>query len=132
MIKKKARSKTASKKAAKKKGSEESTKEANPAEVRKEISKMVASAAVKITQAVIDEAEKGQMPTMRYLLEMASIYPAAPDGEQATQQEDCLAKMLLDKMSPPRKTVPDGTEDELKAETEGVAPDVGNSSMELG
>jgi len=130
MIKKTAKRKTAAKKAATKKGPVKSTKETNPAEVRKEVSKMVAEEATVMAQAVIDEAKKGQMTTMKYLFEMANIYPAVEDGEQATQEEDCLAKMLLDKMSPPRKAATDGAEDELEAETEGAKPDAGNSNAE--
>jgi hypothetical protein len=95
--------KTGKKKAAKRRGTPRARKEVNPAEVRKEVSKMVESEAAEIAEAVIDEAKKGQLAPAKYLFEMASIYPPAADGEQATTEEDCLAKMLLGRISPPKK-----------------------------
>ncbi len=102
MIKKKAK-KVAAKKAAKKESPANARKETNPAQVRKEVSKMVESEAVAMTSAVIGEGKKGQLATVKYLFEMANIYPPAPDGTQATEEEDCLAKMLLDRLKPPVK-----------------------------
>jgi hypothetical protein len=115
MIKKQTKSKaTAKKRAAKKtprKKSEARAKpETNPAEVRKEVSKLVEAKAKEMAGAVIGEATKGQLAPMKYLFEMASIYPPAPDGSQATEEEDCLAKMLLDRLDPPAK--PTGEKDE--------------------
>lgn len=131
MMKKKAKSKTAAKKTAKKKSPGKSKKERNPTEVRKEISKMVASQATDMADAVIGEGMKGQLATVKYLFEMASIFPPAPDGEQATHEEDCLAKILLDKLSAPRTVVADGAEagDFSKSdEAEGCTGEPANSA----
>jgi hypothetical protein len=66
---------------------ERAKKELNPVEVRKDISRMVESHAAKMAQAVIGEGEKGQLATVRYLFEMAEIYPISADGSHATADE---------------------------------------------
>jgi hypothetical protein len=73
---------------------------------------MVEAEATTMAQAVIDEGKKGQLATVKYLFEMASIYPPAADGEQVSKEEDCLAKMLLDRLKAPQKA-----EEENKEET---------------
>jgi len=97
MIKKKAKKKVEAKKGTKKKRTAEEN-ELNPEEVRKDISKLVEEHAGKMAQAVIGEGEKGQLAPMKYLFEMAHIFPASMDGSQATKDEDCLAKTLLDRL----------------------------------
>ena len=59
---------------------------------------MVEAEAAEMAKAVIDEAKKGQLAPMKYLFEMAGIYPASPDGAQAAGEEDSLAKILLDRL----------------------------------
>ncbi|MGO9086548.1 MAG: hypothetical protein ACLQBK_15070 [Candidatus Sulfotelmatobacter sp.] len=108
---KKKKSKAAAKKTAKKKSPAKTKQETNPAEVRKEVSKMVEAEAAEMAQAVIDEAKKGQLAPTKYLFEMASIYPPAPDGSQATTEEDCLAKILLDGLKIPIKPVAEKTDE---------------------
>jgi len=105
MIKKKAKGAGAAKKSAKKKSSKKSVKETNPAGVRKEVSKMVESEAVEMAQAVIDQGKTGQLATMKYLFEMASIFPAQADQDQATAEEDCLAKTLLRRLNIPEEPI---------------------------
>ena len=102
-MKKKAKRRTAkatkATKAAKatKKSSKRTKKEFNPAELRRDIAKMVGLEAANMAGAVIVEGMKGQLATVKYLFEMASIFPASTDGSYATTEEDCLAKTLLDK-----------------------------------
>ncbi len=107
MTKKKRTNKTAGgkskKKSQKKSGKARLKKETNPAEVRKQVSRIVEAAAVNIAQAVVGEAEKGQLAPTRYLFEMANIFPPQANGEQATEQEDCLAKILLARIDAPVK-----------------------------
>jgi len=83
---------------ARKKSEVKSKQETNPAEVRKEVSGLVEAEATEMARAVIDEAKKGQLAPMKYLFEMASIYPPPPEGTQATSEEDSLAKILLDRL----------------------------------
>jgi hypothetical protein len=64
MTKKKAKSKAAPKTKSGKRTTSKSKKELNPAEVRKDISRMVESHATKMAQAVIGEGEKGQLATV--------------------------------------------------------------------
>jgi hypothetical protein len=115
MNKKKAKGKSAKK--AKKTRS--STKK-DPAKVREEIAGMVRSEARDITEAVMDEAKKGELAPAKYLLEMAGVYPPATDGTQATPEEDCLARTLLDRLNvPPRKVA---SEEEETASVAEPAP----------
>jgi hypothetical protein len=113
MIKKKAKraaGKTEKGKAKAKKGRTRTgvprTKKAvDPAEVRKDIARIVGSGAKKMAAAVMEEAFKGQLAPTKYLLEVAGVYPPVTDGEQATHEEDCLAKTLLERLNIPKKPV---------------------------
>lgn len=128
-IKKKAKSKTTAKKSAKK-STAKGKKELNPAEVREDIARMVKARATTMAEAVMDEGEKGQLAPMKYLLELAKIFPPETDGNQTSQDEDCLAKTLLDKLNIPDKPVIADQDDEdviviaavEKAESEREAP----------
>jgi hypothetical protein len=114
VIRKTSKSKTTTKKIAKKRISRKSKKELNPAGVRKNIAQMVESEAAKMAKAVIDEGKKGQLATVKYLFEMAEIYPASTDGSHATADEDCLARTLLNRMDVPDDPVARDEEDEPK------------------
>jgi hypothetical protein len=103
MIKKKGKSKTIAKKAAKKSGETKENSEWHPEEVRKEIAQLVQSEAKSMAQAVIGEGKKGQLAPVKYMFEMANIFPASTDGSQVTQDEECLAKTLLDRLKIPHE-----------------------------
>ena len=112
MIKRAKKSKTVAKKAGKKvvkkgkaKGKKSSKKEFNPAEVRKEIAELVGLNAMTMIEAVIEEGMKGQVAPTKYMLEVAHIFPQVNDGSEATREEDCLAKTLLDRLNIPDKPV---------------------------
>lgn len=112
MVKKKAKGKTAKAKKAKKSSGSRGKKELNPVEVRKEIAQMVASAATEMADAVIGEGKKGQLATVRYLLEVANIYPPPTDGSLSTTDEDSLARTLLNRLNIPDKPIGRDEEDE--------------------
>jgi hypothetical protein len=112
MIKKRAKSKATNTKKAKKSAGKKRKRELNPGEVRKEISRLVESEANEMAQAVIGEGKKGQLATVKYLFEMASIFPEATDGSQATENEDCLARTLLNRLDLPTEPVGRDDEDE--------------------
>ena len=61
---------------------------------------MVEAQAGIMAQAVMD-GQKGQLATVKYLLEAASIYPPSTDGSHATADEGCLAKTLLQRLNIP-------------------------------
>jgi len=109
--KQKAKGKTAAKNTGKKKNAK---KTLDPAEVRKNIAQMVDWEAAVMVQAVIDEGKKGQLATVKYLLEMAEIYPASGDGSQATAEEDSLAKTLLHRLNLPEEPIARDEEDEAE------------------
>jgi len=113
---KKAKSKAGKKKTAKKSGAKKSKKELNPAEVRKDISRMVEEEAATMAQAAIEEWKKGQLAPVKYLLELAKIFPAATDGSEASEDEDSLARTLLNRMGLPDVPIKqEDDEDEPKA-----------------
>jgi len=123
MIKKKAKNKTAATKETKKKTRTRKAKTpANPADVRKDIAKIVKSGAKKITKAVMEQAMTGQLAPAKFLFEVAAIYPTSTDGSEATTDEECLAKTLLDRLDIPDKPVGRDEEDE-PASSAAKAPD---------
>jgi hypothetical protein len=101
MMKRKAKKAAAGKKSAKKKRVAKAKKELNPAEVRKDIAKMVGTEATEMAHAVIEEGKRGQLASLKYLLELAKIFPAATDESQGTPEADCLAKTLLNRLNIP-------------------------------
>jgi hypothetical protein len=115
--KKKSRKKTTGQKSAKKVRKPRPKKEIDIVEVRKQVSQIVKSGAAELTQAVVGEGMKGQVAPVRYLFEMANIFPVQENAEQATEEEDSLAKILLSRMQAPAK--PEKEEDE-------AAEDVGD------
>jgi hypothetical protein len=119
MIKKKATTKSTAQKRAKKSAKKKLKKETNPAEVRKQVSRIVEAEATLMTRAVVDEAKKGQLAPVRYLFEMANIFPAQANPDTATEEEDCLAKILLSRMEAPAKPEKED-EDELNSGEEAA------------
>jgi hypothetical protein len=123
MTKKKATGGTEAKaeKSAKAKSSKPRTKETNSADVRKTVSTMVKSKALAMAEAVIGENEEGEVPkdlllaTVKYLFEVASIYPPQSDQDQASADEDCLAKTLLQRLNIPDEPIRRDEDEESKA-----------------
>jgi hypothetical protein len=113
MKKKKAKNKAAAKKTAKKSEPELETKELNPEQVLKDISALVEAQANKLAAAVIGEGMKGQVSPVKYLFEMAHIYPQPPAAIAPTKDEDSLAETLLDRLKIPKTPV---VHDELQKE----------------
>ena len=87
--------------------------------MRKECSKLVKAEATKITTAVIGEGKKGQLRPMKYLFEMANIFPTADDGSQTSAREDSLAETLLNRLGIPTSPV---VADEYEKESNEVIP----------
>jgi hypothetical protein len=123
MIKKKAKragntgkGKAKAKKGLKKTGTPRTKKAVDPAEVRKDIAKIIGLGAKKMTEAVMKESMKGQVAPTKFLFEVAGVFPPAIGGEQATQEEDCLAKTLLERLNIPKKPAPE--EDEEPADVD--------------
>ena len=121
MIKKKA-SKTETKKTTRKQTGKK--KHVDPARVREEIASLVKCSARDIAEAVMDLAKHGELAPAKFLLEMAGVYPPSTDGSQATQDEECLAKTLLDRLNIPDKPV---VHDQQNAEDEGDSEEMGEA-----
>jgi hypothetical protein len=94
------KSKGKTKKPAKKKHLPKSKKPVDLVEVRKEITNLVGSEATQLAQAVVEEARKGQLAPVKYLFEVAGLYPA-PEELQAKPEEAGLAKTLLHRLGLP-------------------------------
>jgi hypothetical protein len=112
---KRAKSKTAVKKAAKAKTSSASKKknEKNAAEVRQDIAVMVQSEAATMARAVIDLGKTGQLAPVKYLLELARIFPPSTEGSESTAHEDSLAQTLLNRLNLPDEPIMRDEEDGL-------------------
>jgi hypothetical protein len=130
MIKKKAKKKAAGKKSAKKSGGK-SKKQLNPADVRENIASMVKEEAAEMAHAVIGEGKKGQLATVKYLFEVAEIFPESTDGSQATAEEDSLAKTLLRRLDLPDQPVVRDEEDGPAKTAAGSAPEAEGSGLKV-
>src|SRR4051794_29520089 len=109
MMKKKGnKGKASAKKAAKKKSSSKGRKgkEKDMAEVRKDLVRLVKDAATQMAAAVVDEGKKGQVSPVKFLLEMAGVFPV-PEAEvnAPDKREESLAETLLDRLGIPKTPV---------------------------
>jgi len=99
-----------------------------------------------MAKAVIEEGKKGQLATVKYLFEMAKIFPETTDGSQVTTDEESLAKTLLRRLDLPEEPVvrdeedpPNGLTPVAKAtpkpaeeaEDSGTAPEADGEKREL-
>ncbi len=108
MIKKKASKKTkagAGKKRPKRKGKSKLKKELTPAEVRKDITRLVEESSAAIAEAVVTAAKMGQLAPAKYLWEMTGVFPGVTDDSVSTSEEDSLAKTLLARLNIPTEPV---------------------------
>jgi hypothetical protein len=127
MIKKKAK-KTAAKKPEKKKSKSKTEKEqeTHPAEVRKEVTQMVTEEAAEMAEAVIADAKKGQLASVKYLFEMTGVFPATSESKEGTPEEDSLAKTLLTRLNIPLEPVKREEDEEPLELGEPVKTDEGD------
>jgi hypothetical protein len=123
MTKKKANKagKTAAKKTAAKKGSKRTVsakkaKETLPGEVHQELSSMVRESAAEMTDAAIRQGKSGQLATVKYLFEMAGVFPKTTETAEGSPREDSLAETLLHRLNIPIEPVHREGEDEEPVE----------------
>jgi hypothetical protein len=129
-------SQTIANKSAKEKSPKRAKKETNSADVRKSVSTMVKSKALAMAEAVIGENEKGEVPkdlllaTVKYLFEVAAIYPPQADQDAATADEDCLARTLLNRLNIPDVPIRrDEDEDGVSAEKSSAGESEGKGDV---
>lgn len=79
---------------------------------------VIAEHVEKMTEAIAAEAEKGNLPTFKYLCELLGIYPAPVVEHAESEDSNDLARVLLNRFDFPYK----GPEDE---EREGATKDEG-------
>ena len=113
MKKKAKKGKATDKKVVKKRKKKAVKKDLNPGQVLKDISALVEASAEELAEAVIGEGKKGQVSPVKYLFEMAHIFPQATDGSQTSEREESLAETLLDRLKIPKTPV---VHDELQKE----------------
>jgi hypothetical protein len=115
-MKKAKKTKAAVKKAAKKKGTgkgQKLKKDLNPKQTWKEVALLVESNATKLAGAVINEGIKGGVTPVKFLFEMANIHPPESDEDQKKiEEEECLAKTLLDRLGIPSKPPEENPEED--------------------
>jgi len=77
-------------------------KVANPAEMRQSITDMVELEMENIGRAVLEEAKRGQLATVKYLFEVSGVYPASAEQSQEKPEEgETLARLLLTRLGMP-------------------------------
>lgn len=101
MKKEKSKSKPATKATAKK--DSKTTKPLDLVEVRKEITSIIGNEATKLMQAVMEEAKKGQLAPVKYLFEMAGLYPAPAETSSVDPEENSLARTLMHRLGLPEE-----------------------------
>jgi hypothetical protein len=127
MIRKKAKKpgkRAAANKSAKKRVSKNG-KQLDPAKVRDEVAGIVKLQAKAIAHGVVDKASHGGLAQAKYLFELAKIFPsegAEPTTQAATENEDALAKMLLDRLQPP--AIPNTENDDSDREQDDTDEDL--------
>jgi hypothetical protein len=82
-------------------------------QVLKDISALVEAKADKLAEAVIGEGMKGQLSPVKFLFEMAHIFPPPTDESLVNKDEDSLAETLLDRLNIPKRPL---VHDELQKE----------------
>jgi hypothetical protein len=108
-----------------------SPKPANLAEVRQEITNLVSGEAANMARAVMDEGKKGQLAPVKYMFEMAGLYPAAEGTETAKPEQESLANLLLNKLGIPLEpVVVDEDEVWVNMKPVGSKPDLEDEAQE--
>jgi hypothetical protein len=105
MMKKKSKGRKTAKKGRGKASKGVSGKKLDPAKVREDIAGIVKSRARKIAIAVADKAGHGELAPAKFLFEVAHIYPQALEEAVPTENEESLAKTLLDRLNIPESPV---------------------------
>ena len=107
MMKKKGKKgKAAAKKIVSKKKATRPKKVKETIELRKDLVKMVKQSAPKMVEAVVGEGKKGQVSPVKFLLELAGVFPV-PEAEvnAPDKHEESLAETLLDRLGLPKTPV---------------------------
>ena len=107
MMKKKGKkSKAAEKRAVTKKKTTRPKKVKETIELRKDLVKIVKQSAPKMVEAVVGEGKKGQVTPVKFLLELAGVFPV-PEAEvnAPDKREESLAETLLDRLGIPKTPV---------------------------
>lgn len=102
----------AAKKKAKKIKKPKLNRVSNPRKVLKDITALVEANADQLAAAVIEEGFSGQVSPVKFLFEIAHIFPPA-DASTPTEREESLAETLLDALKIPKSPV---VHDELQKE----------------
>ena len=66
---------------------------------------MIKAEAEELADAVIEEGKKGQLPTVRYLFEVADIHPPIVQETKPAEKEESLAETLLKSLNVPTDPV---------------------------
>jgi len=93
-------------------------KEIRLAELREEITEMVKRRSVGLVDTMIEEADKGNLAAMKYLLEMIQLFPA-PTEEAEPAGESVLAKTLIRRL---------GLAEQL-AQATGAVPEIEQNAL---
>jgi hypothetical protein len=93
------------------------------AELRGQLTRLVAAKMAEMTNAISEEAVKGHLAQFKYLLEVIGLYPSMGDAHEEGVESDDLAKALLQTFEFPNREEEDPPE-------VGASARVGGDSVE--
>lgn len=79
--------------------------------MRRQVTKIVDGELDDIAGAAVGEAKKGQLATVKYLFELAGIYPPSAEGIVDRPEEDTLAQRLVRRLGLPEGPLPNEDDD---------------------
>jgi hypothetical protein len=126
MVKEKSKGKAKTRNISKKKKTAKRKRDAASPVAGNGLSNVVESEAMAMAQAVIIGGKRGELATVKYLFEVAEIFPGVTDGAEATAEEESLARTLLKRLNIPDE--PMKLDDEEEAV--GAASSVSRSTDE--
>jgi hypothetical protein len=92
--------KKASKRGAKRSTQKRTSKDANLGEVQQKVRNVISAHAVEIAEAVVEDvAKKAQVQPMKMLFEMVGLFGAEAGPEAPPEDDQALAKVLLDRFN---------------------------------
>jgi len=127
MAKAKAKKKAGTKPAGTKRGPKVTGVAKKPEEMqrsRNEVVNLIVDSSVEMTQRVLRSvSEGGSLPTLKFLWEVAGMFPTASGTTEESNQDAAVAKSLLEKLGLYEELRGDGAEPEGDVESEESEPE---------
>jgi hypothetical protein len=93
------------------KSSDKKMEDANPLEMRRKVTNIVGAKLNEIADATVGEAKKGQLATVKYLFEVAGVYPPSTDSFMNNPEEDTFMQRVVRRLGLPEGPLPSEEDD---------------------